>query len=409
MKTKIALAVLMTPFLITTAQIKVYSGGKVYVGGTSTTPSSVLSVGGAGSSSYEGFFYFPAIGGAAHTYGVVSKDTTGYSGGYGSYTYGLYGSAYKNVAVTYGVQYGVYGLAGNATSGCNYGTCGLIAGTNNGAGIYGAVTYDNALIPGKYAGYFDGKIRTTDNSPEKPSGGSWVGYSDARLKTGIIAFKDGINVLRLLNPVSYKFNGIGGLSTIETHIGLIAQDIQVIAPYCLGTGNLLVKQAEAGNFNVLENLPVDSTGVPKCIVSALTYSYDALIYVLINSVKQLDSTVIALQNQANGQKINSGSGQQSPTTYVELVNNDQVILYQNEPNPFESTTTIRYFIPENISASVYISFYDMYGKEIKRNEIKERGFGKVEAGTENLTVGIYSYNIMINNKIIDTKKMIRTK
>jgi len=51
------------------------------------------------------------------------------------------------------------GLAGNSTSGYNYGVMGIHAGTGNGAGIVGTVNgFSGVVVPGIYAGYFVGDV-----------------------------------------------------------------------------------------------------------------------------------------------------------------------------------------------------------------------------------------------------------
>ena len=67
------------------------------------------------------------------------------------------------------------------------------------------------------------------------------------------------------------------------------------------------------------------------------------------------------------------------------------------------------FIPENITGASYIIFYDMYGQEIKKTEIITKGFGNINANTENLASGIYSYSLIVDGKVIDTKKMLKNK
>jgi hypothetical protein len=52
---------------------------------------------------------------------------------------------------------------------------------------------------------------------------------------------------------------------------------------------------------------------------------------------------------------------------------------------------------------------DMYGNEVKKLAITEKGFGKIEANTEKLANGIYSYSLVVSGKIIDTKKMVKNK
>jgi hypothetical protein len=93
---------------------------------------------------------------------------------------------------------------------------------------------------------------------------------------------------------------------------------------------------------------------------------------------------------------------------IRLETSHQVVLYQNEPNPFDNKTTIRYFTPENISKAVIV-FYDEFGRELKMVEVTENGFGKVEIDTENLASGVYTYSLIINGKVVETRKMLKQK
>jgi trimeric autotransporter adhesin len=97
------------------------------------------------------------------------------------------------------------------------------------------------------------------------------------------------------------------------------------------------------------------------------------------------------------------------TIRIQLANNDRIILYQNEPNPFDNYTVIRYYIPETTLGEASIVFNDMYGNEIKKEEITVKGFNNIKANTDNLASGIYSYSLYVSGKLIDTKKMICNK
>ena len=105
----------------------------------------------------------------------------------------------------------------------------------------------------------------------------------------------------------------------------------------------------------------------------------------------------------------TGQGSNETTISVELASINNIILYQNEPNPFDGSTVIRYFIPENMQIEAYMVFYDSYGNEIKKVEVKETGAGKIEANAQNLAAGIYSYSLIVNGKVVDTKKMMKNK
>ncbi|MEX0813133.1 MAG: tail fiber domain-containing protein [Chitinophagales bacterium] len=80
----------------------------------------------------------------------------------GGWYRGVYGNATRATADTDGRTYGVYGVAGNATSGWNYGVYGYLSGDNNGAAVYGSVkdftTWPDVNTGGKWAGFFNGDV-----------------------------------------------------------------------------------------------------------------------------------------------------------------------------------------------------------------------------------------------------------
>jgi hypothetical protein len=85
--------------------------------------------------------------------------------------------------------------------------------------------------------------------------------------------------------------------------------------------------------------------------------------------------------------------------------NSAIVLNQNTPNPFNDRTVISYFIPEKVSkAQIYI--YNDLGVLIKKVEIRTKGKGSVIFEANHYKKGIYSYSIIADGKLIDTKKMI---
>ncbi len=92
---------------------------------------------------------------------------------------------------------------------------------------------------------------------------------------------------------------------------------------------------------------------------------------------------------------------------VELSSTQVIILEQNVPSPFAEQTTIQYFIPENITNAQMI-FTDMLGNTIKTAEVKS-GYGVVTVFASNLTTGQYSYSLVIDGKVVESKRMVKTK
>jgi hypothetical protein len=51
----------------------------------------------------------------------------------------------------------------------------------------------------------------------------------------------------------------------------------------------------------------------------------------------------------------------------------------------------------------------MYGQNMKEVPLTETGSGNIHVDSKNLASGIYSYSLIINGKVIDTKKMVKNK
>ncbi|MDH3269268.1 MAG: T9SS type A sorting domain-containing protein [Ignavibacteria bacterium] len=83
-------------------------------------------------------------------------------------------------------------------------------------------------------------------------------------------------------------------------------------------------------------------------------------------------------------------------------------LYDNYPNPFNPSTTIRYSIPEASFTTLIV--YDALGNEVSSlvNETKSAGTFEVIFDAKNLSSGIYYYTLQ-SGSITETKKMILTK
>jgi hypothetical protein len=90
-----------------------------------------------------------------------------------------------------------------------------------------------------------------------------------------------------------------------------------------------------------------------------------------------------------------------------IVPNDY-LLSQNYPNPFNPSTTIKYSVPE--LSFVTIKIYDVLGSEVAIlvNEEKPIGTYEINWNAENLSSGVYFYQLKAGS-FVDTKKMILLK
>jgi trimeric autotransporter adhesin len=103
--------------------------------------------------------------------------------------------------------------------------------------------------------------------------GVWGVYSDQRLKTNVADYDAGLDVVLRLNPVTFHYNGLEGLETTDEQIGLVAQDVEQVAPY-------MVSHRSGSD---LEDVRVMSP--------------QALPYLLINAIQELEAKVADLERQ----------------------------------------------------------------------------------------------------------------
>ncbi len=84
-----------------------------------------------------------------------------------------------------------------------------------------------------------------------------------------------------------------------------------------------------------------------------------------------------------------------------------VYLGNNIPNPFTSITVIPYILPEGLEIGELI-VADISGRIVKQYEIKNNG-GTIEINMNDYNAGVYFYSLMINDKMIETKRMLLLK
>jgi hypothetical protein len=80
-------------------------------------------------------------------------------------------------------------------------------------------------------------------------------------------------------------------------------------------------------------------------------------------------------------------------------------LYQNNPNPFNPTTTIKYALPKE--SKVLLEVYNTLGQKVVTliDEVKSAGYFSLEFNARNLPSGIFIYRLRAGD-YIETKKMV---
>ena len=76
------------------------------------------------------------------------------------------------------------------------------------------------------------------------------------------------------------------------------------------------------------------------------------------------------------------------------------------PNPASGNATIKYDISAN-GKKAKLVFYDMLGKEVKEINLNDKQ-GVAKVATDDLFAGVYFYSLLVDDKIISTKKFVVT-
>lgn len=100
--------------------------------------------------------------------------------------------------------------------------------------------------------------------------GNWTIFSDQRIKEVKSEFTDGLDVVLNINPVVYNYNDKAPFQSDDEQIGIIAQELEKIAPY-------MVNQTEYQEFSDLREV-----------------SGQAYVFLLINAIKEQQAIIDSL-------------------------------------------------------------------------------------------------------------------
>ncbi|HXP48651.1 MAG TPA: tail fiber domain-containing protein, partial [Bacteroidia bacterium] len=233
--------------------------------------------------------------------------------------------------------------------------------------------------------------------------------SDATLKTNIDSIGNCSSILCRLKPRTFTYAANSNINLpAGTHYGLIAQDVQSILPNLVKT--------------IVKPEVKDSTGrIIDSSVSFKAVNYTEIVPILVKGYQDEKATIDSLKHALASMQscldrvcshhAEGNSNDSSSTVNVQnitLSSATAAILYQNTPNPFTVGTKINYFLPEGTTGATML-FFDMYGNKLKEVELNQAGLGTINIAPDNLKDGVYSYSLIINGQVIDTKKMILAK
>lgn len=222
----------------------------------------------------------------------------------------------------------------------------------------------------------------------------FLNSSDARYKSNVESLESMGELLNDLTPVSYNLNipakGVEADAAVQMDspvsdaddrrsFGFIAQEVREIFP---------------------ELVYEDAQGM-------LSVDYNGFIPLLVDAYKALNAKV-AEQEEVIANLSRAANKTRGVASVEDIYGDDSVVLMQNRPNPFKTTTEIRCHLPEGV-ADAFICIYDLNGRQQMRLNLAERGDVSVSVSGSSLQPGIYIYSLIADGKEADTKRMILTE
>ncbi len=237
---------------------------------------------------------------------------------------------------------------------------------------------------------------------------SWSTLSDGRFKRDLREDVSGLEFVNKLRPVSYtvdktavqKFLGAPNSeakSSFEAkekpirQTGFVAQEVEA-----------LVKKS---------GYVFSGVDLPKNDKDPYTIRYAEFVVPLVKAVQELSAKneEQQKQNEEQQKQIDQLLTQLSKTEKgIRELQSSEISLLQNNPNPFSKDTEIKMVLPET-ATNAKIIVYNLEGKQLKELQVKGRGKASVNILGNELSAGMYIYALIVDGKVVDTKRMILTK
>jgi hypothetical protein len=272
-------------------------------------------------------------------------------------------------------------------------------------GIYGSTS-----SPNSYAGYFSGGIYST---------GTFIA-SDETLKQNVQDFSSALSIISQLHPKTYQYRQNNNYKLMKLprgeHYGLIAQDVEKVLPNLVKDTKFNVGDAVAQKHAYGSKYTNPDASANKTTLHFKALNYTELIPVLIKGIQEQQQSIEELKqvNQQQQEQINQLKNLietklgNTDASNIQTTTLSSAFLLQNAPNPYKSSTTISYNLPDKFS-SAQIVITNNAGQVLKQINVSGVGKGSVNIAASSLSAGSYNYALWIDGRIVDSKKMILQK
>lgn len=289
---------------------------------------------------------------------------------------------------------------------------------NNYVGIGGDLITFKPANPGPEIGAYDGTQWSVISFWHSLAGWNVIktkGYhtiSDSTLKVDIRSIENASAILEQIKAYSYYFKS-DQKEMRQKEYGVLAQEVEKILPDIVDA----TKGCMSINYNAFIPILINGFNEQQNLIEQQQKELKTLEQIVFlqeidfAELEELRKMIDELQELILKccQNIDSKSFQVTPEKEeLQPTIQEKAILYQNKPNPFSSNTEISFYIPET-SKQAFLYIYNLQGKELMNYSIKQSGSNHIIIQASKLSEGMYLYSLVVDNEIIDSKRMILTK
>lgn len=238
---------------------------------------------------------------------------------------------------------------------------------------------------------------------------NWSNISDGRFKKNIKDNIKGLEFIMKLKPVSYNLD-ISALNSflhkntktydeIKDNTNEDAQDVKE-KEQIVYSGFVAQDVEKAAKEVGYEFSGVD---FPKNENDVYALRYADFVVPLVKAVQDLSKENDELKSRLDKLESLLKTITKASSQGVELTSAGNI--EQNIPNPFKGNTTISYYLPVN-KGTAYISFYASSGELLKSVKLNGTGKGAINLNAAEMPSGAYQYALVIDGKVINTRRMV---
>lgn len=233
---------------------------------------------------------------------------------------------------------------------------------------------------------------------------SWSTLSDGRFKRDIKEDIAGLEFINKLRPVSYTVDH-AALTRSHSVPDSIRAQLQAGRKSDVRQTGFVAQEVEAlikkGNYSF------NGVKAPQNDQDHYSIRYAEFVVPLVKAVQELTAKLETQEKEMKALKKQLGITKGIDGEIENSPNGQGAALHQNYPNPFSTDTEISVSLPEEVSSANLI-FYTMAGKQLKVIPLLSRGDFTVNVQSSELSSGMYLYTLMVDGKIIDSKRLVIT-